>query len=577
MEPSNSTVASLRHRGAVLITVIVGVSLAALAQLTAAAGPGSLVRLGALASVGGYAGFQLLTKRRTDGLLVGAAVLFAAISLFDLARMTGLDRGNTLALLILTSVLYVATRESRSVALIAGYSALIAGYTVASVVLSPEPLRGQVGKLIIGVPGQILVIWITWSLIQSLANASQREATRARIQQSLARCSQVLLARRDDEPLAAALKALLDATEADYAYIDVNRVDDDGRVIWEIVADAYGEQVPPGPDTFNEGDYSQIPHVVDLLSAGQPARIVVSELPMPFRALYEAEGIQSELMAPIMIRDQWVGTLGYTDFWRKDAWSEVEVDGLLRAADMTASFWERESAREGLEELAKAKDRFIATVSHELRTPLAAVVGFAAELAGRLDDHTREEILEMVGTIASQSTEVAQLVDDLLTAERAASGNLTIKPTVFDLLDESRSVADSLGVQLDITVEGELTPAWADTLRTRQIVRNLLTNAHRYGGDKVRISVHPREAVAVLVVSDNGSGVRGTDADHIFDPYYRSKPEDTKPDSVGLGLAVARQLARMMDGDLVYRRRDGWTRFELTLPTASTPVAALIG
>ncbi len=69
------------------------------------------------------------------------------------------------------------------------------------------------------------------------------------------------------------------------------------------------------------------------------------------------------------------------------------------------------------------------------------------------------------------------------------------------------------------------------------------------------------------MVSDDGPGVKGIDAEHIFDPYYRSQsPSDARPDSVGLGLAVARQLARMMGGDLVYRRRGGWTRFELSLP-----------
>ena len=58
------------------------------------------------------------------------------------------------------------------------------------------------------------------------------------------------------------------------------------------------------------------------------------------------------------------------------------------------------------------------------------------------------------------------------------------------------------------------------------------------------------------MVSDDGPGVRGIDVEHIFDPYYRSQsPSDSRPDSVGLGLAVARQLARMMGGDLVYRRR----------------------
>jgi signal transduction histidine kinase len=243
---------------------------------------------------------------------------------------------------------------------------------------------------------------------------------------------------------------------------------------------------------------------------------------------------------------------------------------------MVGAFWEREWAREGLEELAEAKNRFIATVSHELRTPLSAVVGFSGELAQGLDRYSLEEIAEMVALISSQSIEVSQLVDDLLTAERAASGNLTFRPSAIDLLEESRSIVESL--QVDVHVEGDSAPAWADTLRTRQIVRNLLTNAHRYGGSQVRIEVGSSGAEAMLAVSDDGPGVRGIDADHIFDPYYRSQSaSEVKPDSVGLGLAVARQLARMMGGDLVYIRRDGWTRFELTLPGLAEPVPATTG
>ena len=96
----------------------------------------------------------------------------------------------------------------------------------------------------------------------------------------------------------AALEALLDATEADYAYIDINRTGNEGQVTWEIVAEAIGTNVPPGPDSFDEGDYSQFPQVIEVLSAGKPARIRVSDLPMPIRARYEAEGIRSELMAP---------------------------------------------------------------------------------------------------------------------------------------------------------------------------------------------------------------------------------------------------------------------------------------
>ena len=138
--------------------------------------------------------------------------------------------------------------------------------------------------------------------------------------------------------MTAALEALLDATEADYAYIDINRVAADGNVMWEVVAEAVGDNVPLGPDSFDEGDYSQFPQIIEVLSAGRPARIRVSDLPMPIRARYEAEGIRSELMAPIMIRDQWVGTLGYSDFWRDDVWTDVEVEGLMRAADMVGAY-----------------------------------------------------------------------------------------------------------------------------------------------------------------------------------------------------------------------------------------------
>jgi signal transduction histidine kinase len=401
------------------------------------------------------------------------------------------------------------------------------------------------------------------------------EATHSRIQQALARCSQVLLTRRDDEPLTAALRALLDATEADYAYIDLNRVDRDGNVTWEIVADASGPHVPPGENSFDGGDYDQLEEVNQLLAAGKPAQVIASDLPRPIRDRYEAEGIKAELMAPIFIRDQWVGTIGYSDFWREGTWLPVEVEALTRAADMVGAYWEREHAREGLEELAEAKDRFIATVSHELRTPLAAVVGFAGELAESVESYTSAEITEMVQLIASQSIEMAQLVDDLLTAERAASGNLTVKPTAVDLLHESRSIVESMRTDVAVTVDGDPTPAWADTLRTRQILRNLLTNAARYGGSQVKISVSSLGDAAVIVVSDDGPGINVVDSERIFDPYYRAQTEEARPDSVGLGLAVARQLARIMGGDLVYRRRAGWTRFELTLPTTSGDAPAL--
>jgi signal transduction histidine kinase len=561
----------------VLSTAVIGSAMGVLAEFGpwAARSPGGEYRITALGAIAVTGGYQLLRRRRVEPVLAVGALAFCVLSLTETGRMSGFDSGNTMAVLILISLLYVGTRESGSIVPLLVGAGVISVYAVVSTIVESPPTSEAVVRLMIGIPGQALVMWVTWRLIGSLAEASERQAKSARIQEALATCSRALLIGRDDEPLSAALKALLDATEADYAYVDVNRVDNEGNATWEIVAEAVGVNVPSAPNIFYEGDYSQFPDIVDTLSSGAPARIRVADLPLPVRSLYEAEGVRSELMAPVMIRDQWVGTLGYSDFWRDDAWTEVEVDGLMRAAEMVGAFWEREWAREGLEELAEAKNRFIATVSHELRTPLSAVVGFSAELAQGLDRYSLDEIAEMVALISTQSIEVAQLVDDLLTAERAASGNLTFRPSAIDLLEESRSIVESLQVDLEVSVEGGSAPAWADTLRTRQIVRNLLTNAHRYGGGQVRIEVGSSGSEAMLTVSDDGPGVRGIDADHIFDPYYRSQStSEVKPDSVGLGLAVARQLARMMGGDLVYTRRDGWTRFELTLPALAEPVPA---
>ncbi|HLF44457.1 MAG TPA: HAMP domain-containing sensor histidine kinase [Acidimicrobiia bacterium] len=569
-----------RDRKVTLVAAVLGGSIAAITELVPLLNtdPSAIVRALADGLIAIVALYQLMTTRRTEPVMALAAIVFGTLSLVEAAGMmdvAGFDTGSTLALLIVLAIVYVTTRQSRTAAPLVVGSTLIGVYVVASILIERPGFSATASRLLVGIVGQGLAIWLTSRLIDSLAVASELETTHSRIQQALARCSQVLLTHRDDEPLTAALEALLDATEADYAYIDMNRVDREGNVTWEIVADAMGSNVPPSDNLFDRGDYDQLQEVNQLLAAGKPAQVIASDLPRPIRDRYEAEGVKAELMAPIFIRGQWVGTIGYSDFWREGTWLPVEVEALTRAADMVGAYWEREHAREGLEELAEAKDRFIATVSHELRTPLAAVVGFAGELAENVEDYSPEEIAEMVQLIASQSLEMAQLVDDLLTAERAASGNLTIKPGAIDLLSESHSVVESMRVAVDVIVEGEPTPAWADTLRTRQILRNLLTNAARYGGSQVRISVSSLGDTAVMVVSDDGPGINVVDSERIFDPYYRAQTDEPRPDSVGLGLAVARQLARIMGGDLVYRRRAGWTRFELTLPTDSENAPAL--
>ena len=108
--------------------------------------------------------------------------------------------------------------------------------------------------------------------------------------------------------------------------------------------------------------------------------------------------------------------------------------------------------------------------------------------------------------------------------------------------------------------------AWADPLRLRQILRNLLSNAERYGGTNVEIEVEHLNRFVVVRVRDDGTGVPPEHREAIFEPYVRGGGDSALPGSLGLGLAVSRRLARLMGGDLTYRW-DGSSIFELTLPT----------
>ena len=524
--------------------------------------------------------WQLRLDLRIDIVAMWIGGAFGTLAIVDLARGTQtslIDPITTLTVLVLLAAITIATAPGYSRWWVAAISTFIFVYTIGVALLADLSPTNTIGLILVGGIGQALVIWVLFQLIEQFVATSRRSRRHARIEAALSRCSEALLARQVDDPLIAAIEALLGATEADYAYIDVNRTNTQGNRTWEIVADAYTDDYPGQASEFVSGDYAQLEFVEKDLQRGEAATVITAELPMPIRAEYEAEGIKAELIAPIIIGDRWLGSLGYIDHRRLGTWTDIEVDGLKRAAEMIGAYWEREAAREGLMELAKAKDRFIASVSHELRTPLSAVVGFASELVDGVSGLSKEELAEMASLIYEQSLEVSFLVDDLLTAERAASGNLTVRPTTIQLLDECYDIVSTMQTDKQIDIVGEPVQALADGLRTRQVVRNLITNAERHGGDRIEVEISAEDDFSRIVVRDNGKGADVPDADRIFDPYYRSQGAETTPDSVGLGLAVARQLARLMAGELTYTRAGGWTIFELTLPLAGTkqPVPVL--
>jgi two-component system sensor histidine kinase ResE len=219
--------------------------------------------------------------------------------------------------------------------------------------------------------------------------------------------------------------------------------------------------------------------------------------------------------------------------------------------------------------MVRSKDEFVASVSHELRTPLTIVVGMANELRDRSNDLTDEEVLEFIGLIADQGNEVANIVEDLLVVARADIDRVSVVPAAVDLREMVQSVGASLPGGLQLGLYGAAPLAWADPTRVRQIIRNLCTNAIRYGGSEVRIDVGTIGENVRLEVSDNGRGVDERDHDRIFEAYHRAHDRRGQPGAIGLGLTVSKRLAQLMGGDLTYFRRDDWSVFSLSLPLAT--------
>ena len=250
---------------------------------------------------------------------------------------------------------------------------------------------------------------------------------------------------------------------------------------------------------------------------------------------------------------------------------EWAVPLLLAAGIMATVFLVRMRATQQrvvtLEHLIEAKGEFIATVSHELRTPLTAVKGFADLLQESGAELTPMERAEMLAAIAEQSNEVSTIVEDLLTVAQTDSGELIVADVPVNLRAQAAQVLETLDQNMSITVHGQAPKASGDPARVRQILRNLLTNAKRYGGDHISVELasHGDDLVS-LIVSDDGHPIPVEDRERIFEAYQRAHNQPGRTESIGLGLAVSRRLARLMGGDLTYRHQNGHSIFELSLP-----------
>ena len=208
--------------------------------------------------------------------------------------------------------------------------------------------------------------------------------------------------------------------------------------------------------------------------------------------------------------------------------------------------------------LADARDDIVAIVSHELRTPLTGVLGAAQTLIGLGPQLSEEQRLELTQLVAEQSGRLARIVDEILLTQRLDVGDVAFERSSFDLAAQVRTVAKRSASwrasrPLEV-VAPETLLVEGDSGRFEQVLVNVLDNAVKHSPPDavVRIRAERHGSNARVVVADEGPGVPAADAERIFQRFLRLDPSHTSgaTGGTGLGLYIARELARRMHGEV---------------------------
>jgi signal transduction histidine kinase len=228
--------------------------------------------------------------------------------------------------------------------------------------------------------------------------------------------------------------------------------------------------------------------------------------------------------------------------------------------------------------LAQQKTTFVANVSHELKTPLTSIRMFAEMLReGRQPDESKRR--HYLDIMTSETERLTRLINNVLDFSRTGQGKkhytmkvCNIVTLCANVVENQRAGLENNGFRVTFTTKVDRALVRADEEALKQTVVNLLSNAEKYSADVKRIDVDItcRDGSVLVDVSDRGVGIPPEDAEKIFDEFYRVDDALTsRARGTGLGLTIARRIARDHDGDIRYKPRDGGgSTFEITLPIA---------
>ncbi|MBO6504459.1 MAG: response regulator [Kordiimonadaceae bacterium] len=258
---------------------------------------------------------------------------------------------------------------------------------------------------------------------------------------------------------------------------------------------------------------------------------------------------------------------------REAAARTVELEA--KVDELTQLSHELEIAKEKAEETSALKSRFVATISHEIRTPLAGILGSLDLLQ---DEVLPEAADALVGMARDSGLTLQTLLNDVIDFARSEAGTLQVEPAAFSIEELVTSLQSfwfphmqAKGASLEFDIHSATEPAyWGDPARIRQVLNNFLSNALKYAPGRVVLGVEPNSAKNAVrfSVRDFGKGLSEEDQAQLFTEFTRVGSHKRQiGDGAGLGLAICRQMAELMDGTTGVESAPGdGAKFWLQLP-----------
>ncbi|TAK81363.1 MAG: GAF domain-containing protein [Betaproteobacteria bacterium] len=296
----------------------------------------------------------------------------------------------------------------------------------------------------------------------------------------------------------------------------------------------------------------------------------------------KAIGIKSVIFAPMLWEGRGMGAI-FVGRDHVSSFSESEIALLKTFAGQAAIAIENVRLFKAIEEKSRQleianrhKSEFLANMSHELRTPLNAIIGFTRIVMRRSKEQLEQKQYENLDKILSSAQHLLALINAILDLSKVEAGHVEVHagdvqlgPVLEQCMKTVEPLVKAPAVRLLKDFDGGLPQVYADEEKLRQIVLNLLGNAVKFTEQgTVRVRAKADGDSFSVAVTDTGIGIPADKLEHVFEEFTQADASSTRVyGGTGLGLTIARRLARLMGGDIAVESAPGaGSTFTLTLP-----------